>query len=131
MAAGEGDALARDLAVRVLERLPKLTDELVEVILVENPAYRALGTVPKAELWRSCHDNLARVLELLAAGRPTPQATQEDLYDAAQATGRSRAEQAMPLDDVLGSFRLGGRLVWQLDHGASPLGCDGGHRWPH
>jgi len=29
MAAGEGDALARDLAVRVLERLPKLTDELV------------------------------------------------------------------------------------------------------
>jgi len=113
MAAGEGDALARDLAVRVLERLPELTDELVEVILVENPAYRALGTVPKAELWRSCHDNLARVLELLAAGRPTPQATQEDLYDAAQATGRSRAEQAMPLDDVLGSFRLGGRLVWQ------------------
>ncbi len=113
MAAGDGDALARDLAVRVLERLPKLTDELVEVILVENPAYRALGTVPKAELWRSCHDNLARVLELLAAGRPTPQATQEDLYDAAQATGRSRAEQAMPLDDVLGSFRLGGRLVWQ------------------
>ncbi len=41
MAAGDGDALARDLAVRVLERLPELTDELVEVILVENPAYRA------------------------------------------------------------------------------------------
>src|SRR5579875_3459610 len=34
-------------------------------------------------------------------------------YDAAWATGRRRAEQGLPLDDVLRSFRLGGRLVWQ------------------
>lgn len=99
--------------MRVLDRLPGLTDELVELILDENPAYRELGTVPKAELWRSCHDNLARVLQLLAAGMDKSHVAHEDLYDAAQATGRSRAEQAMPLDDVLGSFRLGGRLVWQ------------------
>jgi hypothetical protein len=34
-------------------------------------------------------------------------------YEAARATGRRRAEQRMPLDDVLRSFRLGGRLVWE------------------
>lgn len=109
----DADELAQSLAVRVLDRLPALTDELVEMILVENPAYRAVGTVPDAELWRSCHDNLARVLQLLATGTDGPEAAREQLYDAAQATGKSRAEQAMPLDDVLGSYRLGGRLVWK------------------
>ena len=37
----------------------------------------------------------------------------DDYFDAARATGRRRAEQRMPLDDVLRSFRLGGRLVWE------------------
>jgi hypothetical protein len=37
----------------------------------------------------------------------------DDYFDAARETGRRRAEQRMPLDDVLRSFRLGGRLVWE------------------
>lgn len=47
----------------------------------------------------ACHDNLARVLQLLAAGTGVPGAARDELFDAAQATGRSRAEQTMPLDD--------------------------------
>jgi hypothetical protein len=109
----DADELAQSLALRVLAGLPSLTDELVEMILVENPAYRAVGTVPEAELWRSCHDNLARVLQLLATVADGPDPARDHLYDAAQDTGRIRAEQAMPLDDVLGSYRLGGRLVWK------------------
>jgi hypothetical protein len=107
------DEVAQSLALRVLEGLPALTDELVGMIHAENPAYRAVGTVPEAELWRSCHDNLARVLQLLATVTDDPDPAREQLFDAAHSTGRMRAEQAMPLDDVLGSYRLGGRLVWK------------------
>ncbi len=93
------------LAESVLLHLPALTDALVETIYEQNPAYREMDAVPRQDLWRSCHDNVARVVQMIADN--------DDHFDAAQATGRRRAEQRMPLDDVLKSFRLGGRLVWE------------------
>ncbi|MFF0339993.1 PucR family transcriptional regulator [Kribbella sp. NPDC004875] len=93
------------LAQSVLSRLPELTDALVATIYAQNPAYEELDSVPRQDLWRSCHDNVARVVQMIAGT--------DDHFDAAQATGRRRAEQRMPLDDVLKSFRLGGRLVWE------------------
>jgi hypothetical protein len=110
---GEARADARDtawsLAARVLDELDELTGALVAVIVEQNPGYRTVDVVPDDDLWRSCHDNLRRVLQLIGRGPETA----EDLYDAAKATGRRRAEQQLPLDDVLRSFRIGGRLVWQ------------------
>ncbi|RZU19729.1 PucR-like helix-turn-helix protein [Kribbella rubisoli] len=97
------------LAESVLLHLPALTDALVETIHEQNPAYREMGSVPRQDLWRSCHDNVARVVQMIAAG-DNPGV---HFFDAALATGRRRAEQRMPLDDVLKSFRLGGRLVWE------------------
>jgi hypothetical protein len=93
------------LAESVLLHLPALTDALVETIYEQNPAYREMDAVPRQDLWRSCHDNVARVVQMIADN--------DDHFDAAHATGRRRAEQRMPLDDVLKSFRLGGRLVWE------------------
>ncbi|NUR98399.1 MAG: helix-turn-helix domain-containing protein [Kribbellaceae bacterium] len=92
------------LAESVLGNLPELTDVLVATIYEQNPAYLELDSVPRQDLWRSCHDNVARVVQMIADN--------DDHFDAAQATGRRRAEQRMPLDDVLKSFRLGGRVVW-------------------
>jgi hypothetical protein len=102
------------LAARVLERVPALADALVATIEEQNPGYRMMAVVPRDELRRSCHDNLARVLQMIAQPGPDggPAGSREH-YDAAWATGRRRAEQGMPLDDVLRSFRLGGRLVWE------------------
>jgi hypothetical protein len=96
------------LATSVLSRVPALTDTLVATIGEHNHAYRAMAVVPAGDLWQSCHDNITRVLELVA-GAPDD----EEHYDAARATGTRRAEQRMPLDGVLRSFRLGGRLVWE------------------
>ncbi|HEY3559323.1 MAG TPA: helix-turn-helix domain-containing protein [Kribbella sp.] len=93
------------LAENVLLRLPALTDSLVAVIYEQNPAYLEMDSVPRQDVWRSCHDNVARVVQMIAGD--------DDHFDAAQATGRRRAEQRMPLDDVLKSFRLGGRMVWE------------------
>ena len=103
-------------------RVEPLSDRLVATIEVSNPGYRATRLVPRADLWESCRDNIGRVLELLAAaldgarlpgdGSRAPDAAHDTAYDAARATGRRRAEQGLPLDDVLRSFRMGGRLIW-------------------
>lgn len=107
----------RDEALAFLDehratRVPELTARLVEVIVGGNRAY-ASGTVPREDLERSCRDNIARVLQLLAVaisdGAPDGH---EPYYDAARATGGRRATQGLPLHDVLRSFRLGGRLIW-------------------
>jgi hypothetical protein len=102
------------LAARLLSRVPALADALVRTIEEENPAYRTMAVVSRDDLLRSCHDNLTSVLRMIAerASDGEPAGSGEH-YEAARATGRLRAEQGMPLDDVLRSFRLGGRLVWE------------------
>jgi hypothetical protein len=105
---------AQQLAARVLDRVPALADVLVRIIEEQNPGYRTMSVVPQDELRSSCHDNLTRVLQMIAQPGPdSGPAGSREHFDAAWATGRRRAEQGMPLDDVLRSFRLGGRLVWE------------------
>jgi hypothetical protein len=106
-----GTRTATSLVADVLARVPELTDALVAIIREQSPGYRLAGVTPD-DLWQSCHDNLTRVLQLVSrqAGDGTDD---EDPYDAARATGTLRARQRLPLDDVLRSFRLGGRLVWE------------------
>ncbi|HEV7931165.1 MAG TPA: helix-turn-helix domain-containing protein [Actinomadura sp.] len=114
-AAGRGGArIAESLAASMLLQVPVLTDALVHTIREQNLGYRTVNVVPMDDLWRSCHDNITRVLQLLAGSHRDKDAPEDDgYYDAARETGRRRAEQRMPLDDVLRSFRLGGRLVWE------------------
>ena len=103
------------LAMHRRARVDPLTERLVATIVADNPGYAAVRVVPLSDLRESCHDNIGRVLELLVravAGRAGGDAAQDTAYDAARATGRRRAEQGLPLDDVLRSFRIGGRLIW-------------------
>lgn len=114
------------LATHRRERSEMLADQLVEIIQTDNPGYAASGVVPRADLWLSCLDNVRRVLELLAVALDPASAeaavgpiARDPAYAAARATGRRRAEQGLPLDDVLRSFRMGGRILWEdlLDEG--------------
>lgn len=109
-----GARIAETLAASMVLQVPVLTDALVHTIREQNLGYRTVNVVPMDDLWRSCHDNITRVLQLLAGSRHGEDASEDDgYYDAARETGQRRAEQRMPLDDVLRSFRLGGRLVWE------------------
>src|SRR4051812_37416587 len=96
---------ATSLVADVLSRVPELTDALVRTIEEQNPAYRRMKVVPTDDLWQSCHDNLVRVLQLVARTDDDAEA-----YDAARATGRLRARQRMPLDDVPGGGSFGRHL---------------------
>lgn len=99
------------------ERVGPLTELLASTIQTENPDYRDGLVVTRADLEESCRSNITRVLELLAASLDTAVPAGDDLvYDAAKETGRRRAEQGVPLDAVLRSFRLGGRLIWEDLH---------------
>jgi hypothetical protein len=105
---------AASLATHLLPQVPALADALVLTIQERNPAYRTVDVVPPDDLRRSCHDNIARILQLISKPDHDPDDPgQDEYYDASRATGRRRAEQRMPLDAVLRSFRLGGRLLWE------------------
>lgn len=95
-------------------RVGAITEHLVETIVRDNHGYQASATVTREDLSRSCHDNVDRVLQILRdavaqEGLPTED---DPVYGAARETGRRRAAQGMPLDDVLRSYRIGGRLIW-------------------
>lgn len=105
-----------------MERSPGLVPELGRHLLVEHVdelaadlAEKILGQVEhyagtdRRELERSCRRNLTRSLQSLSGDLPRP----EDLLDAPEETGRLRAQQGLPLDALLQSYRLGGRVLWE------------------
>ncbi len=97
-------------------RVSALTERLVDTILRHNPGYGEGRLVPVPDLRRSCHDNISRVLDLLAVAVTDGWQgvhVGESYFDAARETGRRRAEQGIALDEVLRSFRVGGRLIWE------------------
>ncbi len=95
-------------------RVEAITERLVDTIVRDNHAYQATPTVTREDLRRSCHDNIDRILEILrdAIGQDSLPPQDDPVYGAARETGRRRAEQGLALDDVLRSFRIGGRLIW-------------------
>lgn len=125
MSTGPGDPPVRRPGLLALllvraraQRVEPITQRLVASISRENNAYDATGVVPDEDLWRSCYDNVERVLEMLVLSvQPDGSLSSVDdldvLLDAARATGGRRAEQGLPLDDVLRSYRIGGRLIWE------------------
>src|SRR5690606_34362864 len=64
--------------------------------------------VPREDLWEGCKNYLRRILEILCGEVSGP-----DGDDVAAAIGRQRAEQGVPLEVMLRTFRLGGRIVWE------------------
>lgn len=101
-----GEAVATQLAERLVDRLPALTDRLVELICAEERAYREAGPDVLADVRRSCHENLTAMVHDLA-GRGSFR------IDAPRQTARHRAEQGVPLASVLHAYRLGLRVVWE------------------
>ncbi|MEV0186152.1 helix-turn-helix domain-containing protein [Streptomyces sp. NPDC050625] len=99
----------QDLADVLLARLPELVEEVVDLILQEEPPYRPGDPITRADLTKVAGGNIERVLQVFA-GR-MPQAP--SLYEGAQATGRLRAEQGFPLEAVLHGFRLGVERLWE------------------
>jgi hypothetical protein len=105
---GHHDDVLGELYAALIRRIEGLADHLVAAIYDQEGGYDAVGSVPVADLRRSCRDNILTVLQQLAGTTPAGL----DPFDAPRATGRRRAEQRLPLDTLLHSFRIGGRVIW-------------------
>ncbi|MHA6615652.1 PucR family transcriptional regulator [Pseudonocardia sp. DLS-67] len=101
------------IATAWLPDVDVLTDRLVTAVFTDHPAWTDYRSVPPEDLRDGCRRYLTRVLRLLAAGRPGGAGDAMGDDPVAGAIGRQRAEQGVPLEVMLRTFRLGGRVVWE------------------
>lgn len=104
---------AEQVIHRLRPHLPDLLDRMTDRRLVEIPMYASGAAGSRAEVRKSVEDNTEDAFARLTGRR-------EDLNVAAQ-SGRVRAQQGVPLADVLTSFRMGYDEVWEEMIGASRL----------
>ncbi|GAA3077329.1 PucR family transcriptional regulator [Streptomyces glomeratus] len=93
------------VAAALHSRLPELGERIAKRIRSDVVAYRDEALIPFDSLRRSCTANADLVLRhLCRADAPDPGPARE--------TGRVRAEQGMPLADVLHAYRIGFEFLW-------------------
>ncbi|NUS94571.1 MAG: helix-turn-helix domain-containing protein [Nocardia sp.] len=88
--------------------IPALTERLIAAIFTDNPEWTDYSAVARADLHDGCRRFLTRVLDLV--GETGIDAEHDDV---AAAIGAHRAVQGVPLEAMLRTFRLGGRIVWE------------------
>jgi hypothetical protein len=100
------------IAAAWLPDVEVLTERLVTAVFTDNPEWTDYRHVPAQDLRDGCRRYLTRVLQLLGEGQPGDPAGADGDPVAGQ-IGRQRAEQGVPLEAMLRTFRLGGRVVWE------------------
>ncbi|MFC7643331.1 hypothetical protein ACFQX6_22710 [Streptosporangium lutulentum] len=88
-----------------MQRLPRLTDELVAKIRDTDEAYRRM--VPTDDHWQSVYEAMRDGIGAILLPRPE----RRDLPQA-EMTARRRAEQGLPMDSLLRSYRLSAQVMW-------------------
>lgn len=97
------------LARRMREhQLEALTDQIFRLITEAMPEYLSATSISAAELREANYRNLDQML--LALLGEDPHGTR---WTALHETGQRRAQQRVPMESVLHSFRLGGRVLWE------------------
>ena len=97
------------LAAALAPRAAELAERLARTIWADDDGYRLRGWVSPEELLLACQENLEEVLRDLAR---LPRGT-APARSSALATGRQRALQGVPLENLLHAYRLGGRVIWE------------------
>ncbi|GAA5061403.1 PucR family transcriptional regulator [Nocardia callitridis] len=85
-----------------------LTRRLIVAIFTDNPDWTDYSSVTRLDLQDGCRRYLTRILDLLE----NPGVVIED-DEVAASIGEHRAQQGVPLEVMLRTFRLGGRIVWE------------------
>jgi hypothetical protein len=106
---GVGSLVGSYASYLLRHELVALTEELVSLIGAAVPDYADLSAVSEAELRLSCQLNLGVALAELAGTAPLV----DPLATPQHETGQRRARQRLPLESLLHSYRLGGRVLWQ------------------
>ncbi|MGQ4599788.1 helix-turn-helix domain-containing protein [Nocardia sp. R6R-6] len=97
----------RRLAEACHADVASLTERLISAIFTDNPEWTDYTSVPRDDLRDGCRCYLTRILDLLGGRIADP-----EVDDVAATIGRHRAEQGVPLEAMLRTFRLGGGIIW-------------------
>ncbi|WP_405498414.1 PucR family transcriptional regulator [Nocardia sp. NBC_00511] len=122
--------VTQQLAAACQPEVNALTKRLIAAIFTDNPEWTDYTAVPRADLRDGCRRYLTRILYRLGGQQPDPEGD-----DVAAAIGRHRAEQGVPLEAMLRTFRLGGQIVWEAlldkagDIGAGEIRMVGSAMW--
>ncbi|MGW7264621.1 PucR family transcriptional regulator [Streptomyces sp. NPDC054842] len=90
----------------LLERLPELVDEHVRQLAEHSPVYGQV--LAYDQQWREAEEAMRIGIETISAPRASPRRDLEYAEDA----GRRRAQQGLPLELLVHSYRSAGYLVW-------------------
>ncbi|WP_052357461.1 PucR family transcriptional regulator [Actinomadura welshii] len=107
--AGQVDAdrtIMRKAVLRLADRLPDLADRLTAEILSGDRGDR--DDPYRGDVWEMCHTGLGHGLDTIL----DPDRGRADL-EWARRLGQRRAHQGQPLDQLLRSYRLAGRVFWE------------------
>ncbi|WP_307796837.1 PucR family transcriptional regulator [Actinomadura barringtoniae] len=102
----DGRAIMRRAVGRLAPRLTDLADRLLAEIVVGECWDRPAEL--RDDLWQVCHVGLGHGVATIL----DPDRGRADL-EWAERLGRRRAEQGQPLDQLLRSYRLAGRVFWE------------------
>ena len=107
------------LVERMHERAEDFVDRAVRRITNTVDSYDRHETVTRDDLWWSVYRNLQAVLLALNHQRPLD----DEELSARRELGTRRAQQGMPVDDVMRAFRVGYTVLWEgLSQIAGQLG---------
>lgn len=98
--------IMRKAVLRLSDRLPDLADRLTAEILSGDRGDR--DDAFRHDVWEMCHTGLGHGFKTILE----PSRGRADL-DWARRLGQRRAHQGQPLDQLLRSYRLAGRVFWE------------------
>jgi DNA-binding PucR family transcriptional regulator len=100
------DSRMADLARWAEDRLPALVEDAYAAVVDRIPLYRKGDLVPHKDLRRSIAQNLSFAVSAIAHADAPLELT------APQRTGRRRAQQGVPLPEVLRAYRISFSTLW-------------------
>jgi PucR C-terminal helix-turn-helix domain/GGDEF-like domain len=103
-------AAVRPIVERFLTRLDEVVERCSKAIMEAIPSYSRLGEPFIEDLQHAVRENVAALAQVLSQGRDI---RREEL-ESIERTGARRAEQSIPLDDVLHAYRTVSRVCWDV-----------------
>lgn len=100
----------RPIVERFLARLDEVVERCSAAIVDAIPSYARLGEDFLDDLQRAVRDNVGALAQVLSQGRDI----RRDEIESIERTGARRAEQSIPLDDVLAAYRTVSRVCWDV-----------------
>lgn len=98
------EADLRAIGRRLLLQIDSLTTQQTQDIRAQVAAYRTNALVPDADLTESCRSQATFMLEALGTGNPDT--------TSARDVGHRRAQQGVPLAEVMSAYRVGSKFWW-------------------